>query len=361
MTVRRGVEADMSEQSLGNRAESAKSSTPGIEIGKTTAWLADHVQDLQPPLQFDLIAGGRSNLTYKVTDVAGRSWALRRPPTGMVLQTAHDMSREWTFISALNGTDVPVATPAAYCADHEVTGADFYVMDFTEGKVLGDPASADGLTDEVKVQIAHSTVQTMINMHNIDPDAVGLTALRRPGNYIERQLRRWNRQLHDSAITDFTVLDEVHRRLSADVPDAPSKIAHGDFRPGNLAYDPAGNAVAVFDWELATIGDPLADLSWLLTSWVLPTDDFPGVTDGPTLAGGFPPREQLADQYAAGTGADLSRLAYYMAFSRWRAACIGAGVYSRYIAGVMGEIPKNIDERQTHVHELAAAALAGLS
>lgn len=261
--------------------------TPGIDVGATTAWLTSNLDGVTAPLGFELIAGGRSNLTYKVTDASGRAWALRRPPTGMVLATAHDMSREWIFISALSGTDAPVAVPAAYCSDHAINGADFYLTEFVDGLVLGTAASAAGLSDDVKRQVARSSVDTLVALHNVDPDAVGLGELRRPGNYIERQLRRWYRQVHESALTDYRVLDEVHRRLSESVPDAPSRIAHGDFRPGNLSYDPLGNVLAIYDWELATIGDPMADLAWLLTSWTLPGDDAPPVTETPTEVGGF--------------------------------------------------------------------------
>lgn len=331
---------------------------PGIDVPKVTAWLAENVPGLEPPVEFSLISGGRSNLTYGFTDAAGVRRALRRPPTGGVLSTAHDMTREWRFISALADTAVPVAPPLAYCADTEVTGASFYVMGFVQGTVLGDEAAGRAFPEGSRLRAAEATIDTMAALHKVDPHEVGLSDMIRPGGYVERQLRRWHRQVHASGADDLALFDEVHDALKARLPQGGTGIVHGDFRPGNLAYDPDGEVVAVFDWELATFGEPLADLGWLISTWLEPGDTDMASTPGPSTVPGFPGRDALIDRYASMTGTDVSDLPYYVAFNRWRAACIGAGVVARYRAGVMGGDSYDADARSGDVTRQAASALA---
>ena len=236
----------------------AESALPGIQAGRVERWLAEHVDGLASPVDFGLVSGGRSNLTYRLTDAAGVTYALRRPPTGGVLSTAHDVSREWRFISALAPTAVPVPPPVAYCADTAVTGAEFYVMGFVEGLVLAD--------------------------------------------------------------------SEVHDLLARRIPAQSSGIVHGAYRAGNVAFGPDGAVWAVFDWELATSGDPMADLGWLASTWQDPGEQLPPATPGPSAVAGFPARAQLVQRYARLSGRDVSNLPYWVAFSRWRSACIGVGV-----------------------------------
>ncbi|GAA2571991.1 phosphotransferase family protein [Pseudonocardia hydrocarbonoxydans] len=291
------------------------------------------------PLTVARISGGHSNLTYRVTDAAGATWALRRPPTGMVLATAHDMEREWRFLVALDGTPVPVAEPVALCTDPGVIGAGFYVMGFVEGDVLGDAASGHRLKPAARHAAGLDTVDVLAALHAVDPDEVGLGDLRRPGGYLERQLRRWHRQVHASDVPDLGVIDAAHDRLAARaaaLPPSEVRIAHGDFRLGNLAVGPDGTVRAVFDWELATLGDPLADLGWLVASWGRPGDSVPATLAGPSMVEGWPGREELVARYAERSGRDVADLDFYVAFARWRSSCIGAGVYSRYAGGVMG-------------------------
>ncbi|SDY92021.1 Predicted kinase, aminoglycoside phosphotransferase (APT) family [Saccharopolyspora shandongensis] len=310
----------------------------GIELEKTERWLAENVPGLRPPVTFSLVSGGRSNLTYRVVDADGAVRALRRPPTGGVLTTAHDMSREWRFISALHGTDVPVPDPLAYCADASVTGAEFYVMGFVDGHVLAGPDSAASFSAEARRRAGLATVECMAALHGVDPDSVGLGDIARRDGYLERQLRRWQRQVHQSGAPDLPLLDAVHDALLAKVPRQETGIVHGDFRPGNLSFSPDGEVLAVFDWELATLGEPLADLGWLLATWVEPGDELPPATAlGPTAEPGFPTRAELVDRYVALAGRDVSDLPYYVAFQRWRSCCISAGVRARYLAGVMGD------------------------
>lgn len=342
--------------------------TEAVPAAALTDWLRSEVPEVKVgdgPVGVERISGGHSNLTYRVTDAAGTTWALRRPPTGMVLATAHDMSREWRFISALAPTGVPVAPPVAYCADDAVIGAEFYVMGFVEGEVLGDAESGHRLEPDVRPAAGLATVDVLADLHAVEPDDVGLGDLRRPGSYLERQLKVWHRQVHASAVEDLSAVDAAHERLvarAAALPPSEVRIAHGDYRPGNLAYGPDGGVRAIFDWELATLGDPLADLGWLLASWGRPGDTAVPTIAGPNQAGGYPDGDALAARYAARSGRDVGELDFYVAFARWRSACIGAGVYSRYIGGVMGaEESDQGAARLQSLQDQAAAALAALT
>jgi aminoglycoside phosphotransferase (APT) family kinase protein len=334
-----------------------------------TGWLRAEVPQVpvgEGPVGVQRISGGHSNLTYRITDAHGGRWALRRPPTGMVLATAHDMSREWRFISALADTPVPVAPPVAYCADESVIGAPFYLMGFVEGHVLGDGPSGERLAPgEPRRTLGLDTVDVLAELHAVDPDAVGLGDLHRSGGYLDRQLRRWHRQVHESSVPDLSVIDRAHEELvrqAAQLPPSDVRIAHGDFRPGNLAVGPDGRVRAVFDWELATLGDPLADLGWLIASWGRPGDALQPTIAGPNAVGGYPDGDELVTRYAERSGRDVSDLDFYVAFARWRSACIGAGVYSRYAGGVMGVAEADGGQaRLAGVYRQAEAALAALS
>ena len=343
--------------------------TDAVPAAALTDWLRSEVPEVKvgdEPVGVERISGGHSNLTYRITDAAGATWALRRPPTGMVLATAHDMSREWRFISALAPTPVPVAPPVAYCADAGVIGAEFYLMGFVDGEVLGDEASGHRLAEgRPRSTAALDTVDVLADLHAVEPDEVGLGDLGRPGSYLDRQLKRWHRQVHASAVEDLAVVDAAHELLvarAAALPPSEVRIAHGDYRPGNLAFGPDGRVRAIFDWELATLGDPLADLGWLLASWGRPGDTAPPTIAGPNRAGGYPDGDALAVRYAERSGRDVGELDFYVAFARWRSACIGAGVYSRYVGGVMGAAESDGGEaRLKSLQDQAEAALAALT
>jgi aminoglycoside phosphotransferase (APT) family kinase protein len=309
----------------------------GLDTKRVSHWLAEHVDGLVPPVEFELISGGRSNLTYRLTDAAGTAYALRRPPTGGVLATAHDMSREWRFISAMAPTPVPVAAPLAYCADAEVTGAEFYVMGFVDGQVLADRDAGLALEPAARAVAGERVVEVLVALHALDPVAAGLGDLVRRTGYVERQLRRWHAQVHATGAAGLALIDEVHDLLARRVPAQGNGVVHGDFRPGNMAFGPDGGVRAVFDWELATTGDPLADLGWLASGWQDPGDEVPATTPGPGTAPGFPARAEIVARYARRSGRDVSSLPYWVAFSRWRSACIGAGVYARYVSGRMAD------------------------
>jgi aminoglycoside phosphotransferase (APT) family kinase protein len=313
------------------------SDLPGIDAGRVGRWLGDNVDGLAGPVEFGLVSGGRSNLTYRVTDAAGTAYALRRPPTGGVLSTAHDVSREWRFISAMAPTPVPVPRPVAYCADAAVTGAEFYVMGFVDGLVLADEEAGLALARPARTVAGEDMVDVLVALHALDPVAVGLGDMVRKTGYLERQLRRWQAQIHATEGPETPLLDEVHDLLARRLPPQASGIVHGDYRAGNISFGPDGTVLAVFDWELATSGDPLADLGWLAASWADPGEALPSATPSPSAVPGFPARATLVDRYARRSGRDVSDLPYWVAFSRWRIACIGVGVRARYLAGHMGD------------------------
>ena len=310
---------------------------PGIEAGRVERWLAEHVDGLAGPVEFGLLPGGRSNLTYRLTDASGTAYALRRPPTGGVLNTAHDVSREWRFISALAPTAVPVPSPVAYCADAAVTGAEFYVMGFVEGLVLADSEAGLALAPRARVRAAEDLVDVLVALHALDPVVIGLGDMVRKTGYVERQLRRWHAQVHATGAPELALLDEVHDLLARRIPAQSSGIVHGDYRAGNVTFGPDGAVRAVFDWELATTGDPMADLGWLASTWQDPGEQLPPTTPGPSTVAGFPARARLVQRYAERSGRDVSNLPYWVAFSRWRSACIGVGVRTRYLAGHMAD------------------------
>jgi aminoglycoside phosphotransferase (APT) family kinase protein len=226
-------------------------------------------------------------------------------------------------------------------ADSELLGVPFYVMSFVDGWVLHDARDAQILSSEARGCAAASLIDTMVMLHQLDIDAVGLGDIGRREDYIGRQLRRWKRQWDQSCCTDITVVDAAYERLAAGVPPQQhAGIVHGDFRLGNTICGEDGRIRAVLDWELATLGDPLADLGWLLTWWVEPGEPGTTVTGPaapPSVLPGFPTRQWMTSRYEAGSGADLSRIGFYIAFANWRGACISAGVLTRYESGVMGD------------------------
>jgi aminoglycoside phosphotransferase (APT) family kinase protein len=336
----------------------------GIDARRVTSWFAEHVPDAAPPLGFVPVVGGHSNLTFIVTDAAGRRWVLRRPPLGHVLATAHDMTREHRILAALQDTDVPVPPLAGLCTDESVNGAPFYVMGFVDGYVCRHPEEVEAALDEpARWRAGASLIDVLARIHTVDPDTVGLGELGRRQGYVERQLRRWHGQWEQSKTRELPLVDDVHDRLAALVPEqGPATIVHGDYRLDNCLVDEGGGVRAVLDWELCTLGDPLADVGTLLVYWTEPEDPRPALLDPPTIVPGFPTREDLAGWYAEHTGRDLSGIGFYVAFAYWKLACILEGVYARYRAGVMGEAEgfEDFAERVVWLVESADAALRAL-
>jgi aminoglycoside phosphotransferase (APT) family kinase protein len=335
--------------------------TEDLDRGAVTDWVIEHVESVSPPLRFSLIAGGRSNLTYRVEDTGGRVLVLRRPPRGGVLATAHDMSREWRAVSALGPTPVPVPPALAFCRDEAVDGAQFYLMEFVAGTVVADARDAQALSASARGVAGRDLMSVMAAVHTVDPDEVGLGDLGRRDGYVERQLRRWKHQWDRSKTRELPAVEEGFQRLADRIPPQDSTaIVHGDFRLGNMILRPDGRVNAVLDWELCTLGDPLADLGWLLSDWSgADRGGTPGHTPPSTLDG-FPSRDQMLHRYATATSRDVSRIDYYVAFARWRLACIGEGVYARYRSGVMGDVDVDLGLLRAQVEQRANAALDAL-
>ncbi len=336
----------------------------GVRVDEVTAWLVEHRPATVPPLRFELVAGGRSNLTYVVTDAAGARVVLRRPPLGHVLASAHDMGREHRIIAALAGSDVPVPAVVGLSADSTVNGAPFYVMDFVAGHVLRDAADTGAVLDEAgRRRASESVVDVLARIHAVDVDAVGLGDLGRRDGYVARQLKRWYGQFQRSnELTGRPVplVHQVHDRLAAAVPEQQgATIVHGDYRLDNCLIDATGEVRAVLDWELCTLGDPLADVGVLLVYWTEPGDAMAALPGAPTALPGFLTRAEVLERYAARSGRDVALVPYYVAFGYWKLACILEGVYARYANGAMGatdDAYEAFDQTVVFLAEQASAA-----
>jgi aminoglycoside phosphotransferase (APT) family kinase protein len=318
-------------------------STPPPDADTLSGWLTGAGVRFTGPLEVRLIAGGRSNLTYLLTDGDGQRLVLRRPPGGELLDSAHDMHREWRFISALRPTDVPVPDPLVYCDDTAVIGAPFYVMGFVDGVVVETTETAEKIPFDARRPLGLELVDTMGRLHRVEPAEVGLADIAKGADYLARQLRRWQKQW-ELSVGPAGVDEPLMAGLHADLvrlapPQHRTGIVHGDFRLGNVISGTDGTVRAVLDWELATLGDPLADLGWLLASWRLPEDEGPAPAGpaSPTEVGGFPTREELIERYGSVTGVEPAQVDYYVAFAQWRMACILSGVSARYQTGAMGD------------------------
>lgn len=309
---------------------------PGIEREPVERFFARHVPEGQGPLHFTLIGDGRSNLTYRVEGPGG-AWVLRRPPLGHVLPTAHDMGREFRVLRALSGSEVPVPTAIALCEDDAVTGAAFYVMEHRPGVVLAQ-GLPDGYatTSDERRRIGDALVDTLVALHAVDYLALGLADFGRPDGYLERQVRRWSKQWERSKTRPIPEIDELQRRLAREVPvSADATIVHGDFRLGNMALDPAdpGRVLAVYDWEMATLGDPLADLGYTLIYWAEAGDNPSALHDALTAQSGFVSRDELCAAYAGRSGRNLGRIDFYRVLALYKLAVITEGIYARFQMG----------------------------
>jgi len=335
-------------------------SVPGIgNPARLEAWISQNVPDGRRPgplTGISLISGGRSNLTYRLDfEVAegsggagGRPPAghtdqplvLRRPPLGHVLPTAHDMSREYRVISALAGT-IPVPDPIAFCTDTEIVDAPFYLMGYVTGKVLRTREDGAQVSADQARALSELTIDMLAAIHSVDIDAVGLTGFGRPEGYMTRQLARWQKQWQLSNSRAVPGYDELVKRLEADLPQSTDgTLVHGDLRLDNMlvTLEPTTGVAAVVDWEMSTLGDPMADLGLTLMYWTDPgDDDWLRLSEGGsvTTIPGFMSRAEAAARYAELTGRDISAIGYYTAFGCFKLAVVCAGVAARGRAGAM--------------------------
>lgn len=323
----------MSEGELGNTL------LPGLEPALVEQWILDLDLGAQGPLTLVRAGNGMSNLTYLVTDAAGSRWVLRRPPVGPLLPSAHDVAREHRILTALQPTSVPTPAVCAFTTDSAVTDAPLMLMSFVEGVVIDDVSVAERLAPGVRARLGRALASTLARIHEVDLTATGLDTLASHEPYAARQIRRWRRQWEGSRTRDLPAIDELGDRLSAAIPEQRElTLVHGDYHLVNVIAAPDGREVrAVLDWELCTLGDPLADVGALMAYWPRPGD----VGAGPFVSSrlpGFPDREELAAIYAAETRRDLSALPFWYVLALWKIAVIGEGVRKRALdrGGVAG-------------------------
>jgi aminoglycoside phosphotransferase (APT) family kinase protein len=312
----------------------------GIDVTLVERWCCEHVKTLTPPLRYHRITGGLSNLTYLVTDADGARCVLRRPPVGDLLATAHDVTREYRIMAALVASGVPVPPMLEVCEDPMVTGAPFYVMAHVDGIVVHTAAQARALftSEAARRRVGETVVDTLVALHDVNVDAVGLGQLSRREGYLERQLNRWSAQSEACHLVGIGDMATLHQWLVANrPPESPCCLVHGDFRLGNVLLGADGVVLSVLDWELCSLGDPLADVAYFLWSWS--AADARAGHDGLLAAvPGFLSVGELGARYA-GSGRSLHHLDYWMAFTAWRAAAILAGVYRRYLDVQMATHP----------------------
>jgi aminoglycoside phosphotransferase (APT) family kinase protein len=309
------------------------SSIPGLEIDLLRDWFAEHVGTGARSLDARLLTGGRSNLTYEITD-GSRSWVVRRPPLGHVLETAHDMVREFRMMSAVYGTAVPVPRPIAMCSDPAVIGAPFYVMELVDGYAYRRASELSRLGPERVAAISTRLIETLTTLHAVDPQSVGLDQVGRPDAFLRRQVQVWHRQMQASLTRELPTAAELHRRLDDRIPGGsrPS-IVHGDFRLDNVLIDAADRPAAVIDWEMATVGDPMTDLGLLLVygrlAAMIDSEEISDVSQ----AVGYPSEPEILDLYSRGSGLDMSAIGFYLGLASFKLAAILEGIHFRHLHG----------------------------
>ena len=310
----------------------------GYKVAAVEAWVAANIPALQPPFTWTRLPGGHSNLTYHLAAANGTEAVIRRPPMGELLPKAHDMGREWSLISALGATSVPVPAALGFCESPNITGAWFYVMGVVHGRPL---YSADDTRAWVPMEnrqtLAHSFIDVLADLHSLDPDSMGLGELGKKENYVGRQLKTWYRSWTASiapANYDDPRAHSLQQYFLDNMPEqGPARVVHGDYGLHNCLIGADGAIAAVVDWEISTLGDPLADLAYALNQWAEPADAVLSGPGAPTSLPGFPTRDYLAKRYAERTGRDLTMLDFYVGFNRWKTAAIVHGVYARYMEG----------------------------
>ncbi len=336
----------------------------GYDVNVVEAWIAANIASLAPPFEWTRLEGGHSNLTYLIESKYGEVAVIRRPPQGELLPKAHDMGREWALISALGPTAVPVAEALGFCADPTITGAHFYVMSWVSGKALHTAADTEQwVPRHSRATLAWSFFDVLAELHALDPDQIGLGELGKKENYVGRQLKTWYRSWTSSCAAaqyDDDRAHELQEFLAAHIPaQGPARIVHGDYGLHNCLVDAQAHIAAVLDWEISTLGDPLADLAYALNQWTLRDDSNPVKADAASAVVGMPSRERLAARYAERTGRDLSQLDFYLGFNWWKSAMIIHGVYARYMSGQKSTAGIDLDDLRLRIERsLTQAELA---
>jgi aminoglycoside phosphotransferase (APT) family kinase protein len=287
------------------------------------------------------LAGGRSNISYKLTDASGSSWVLRRPPLGHIMPSAHDMGREFRVLSGLNSVSFPTPRAQGFCNDETIIGSKFMLMDFVDGRVIESAETAMTLSDVQASEISQNLVETLANLHRVDPVAAGLDQLGRPQGYLQRQVKRWGEQWQLTKTRELTEIEELHTWLEGAISklpaNLPSAIVHGDYRIDNVILDPKNSEIiSVLDWEMSTLGDPISDLAISLVYWSQAGDTLRNqipvaqeVTSGP----GFWTREQVVQHYVSKTGYDISHLDECVALACFKLAVIMESIHHRNLSG----------------------------
>jgi len=333
-------------------------STPGIVTENVSEWFVRELDNVVLPLEFDLIGGGNSNITYRVTDAHRRQFVLRRPPLSQVLPTAHDMRREYRVLRALSSTNVPVPAPLAFCEDDHVTDAPFYVMEYVDGAVIHDLSAAPSLLSETsRATLGDELVDVLADIHAVPVTPSGLDGYGRRSGYVERQLRRWMNQWNESSTRPLPEIEAVHAALLQRIPtEMEATLIHGDFGIHNVLVDHDGHIRAVLDWELSTLGDPRADLGQLIARWT-PLGPESGAIEPPaSTLPGFPSAEHLIRRYGERSPEGIVAIDYFVALAYWKLACIAGGVYARFSGGAMATRHANVEELWAMTVASAAAA-----
>lgn len=307
---------------------------PGLDLDALHTYLQGHVPEYSGRLDARLLAGGKSNLTYRLDDGA-HAWVLRRPPLGPLTPSAHDMAREYRVVAALGATAVPVAPAVALCEDPSVLGVPFAITGFVAGRVLQSAEEAATLGPAGQRACGLELMDRLAQLHAVDPDAVGLGGFGRAEGYLERQVRRWSDQWTRVRTRDVAEPLELARRLRAALPARSDRaIVHGDFRLDNVILAPDSLAVrAIVDWEMATLGDPLADLGMALVYWDPLTEPVLGVRHIRAIENAFPSADAMAARYAASAGRAVDDLDFYVALASFKLAVIAEGIHQRFLAG----------------------------
>ncbi|NBE50011.1 phosphotransferase family protein [Streptomyces boluensis] len=333
---------------------------PGLDLARLGKWLAESVPEAGENLSARVLAGGRSNLTYEVTNGAS-TWIVRRPPLGHVLATAHDMAREFRVMSALQDTAVPVPRTYALCTDDTVLGAPFYVMERVTGTPYRNAVELEPLGPERTRVISTGLVDTLATLHEVDAAAVGLADFGRPEGFLTRQVSRWKRQLDASYCRDLPAADELHAKLAAHVPpQSAAGIAHGDYRLDNVLVDEQDRPAAVIDWEMATLGDPLTDLALLVLYQRIGTllGGSSALSPDASSAPGFLTEDEILQRYASRSDRDLSRFGFYLGLAAYKLAAVVEGIHYRHLHGqTVGSGFEHVGET---VHPLLDTGLAAL-